>query len=92
MTLPFIDQTVLHPSVSANRAVYEDVRRKDPTMCEALRELMNDDIEKEKRQAVDASAIAMIKAVMENFGVDAAKAMNALRVPQADQLRYAAML
>ena len=96
MALPFIDQTVLHPSASANRAVYEDVRRKDPTMCEALRELMNDDIEKEikerNREAVDASAIAMIKAVMENFGVDAAKAMNALRVPQADQLRYAAML
>jgi hypothetical protein len=46
---------VLHPSVSANRAVYEDVRRKDPTMCEALRELMNDDIEEEKRQVVDAS-------------------------------------
>jgi len=46
---------VLHPSVSANRTVYEDVRRKDPTMCEALRELMNDDIEEEKRQVVDAS-------------------------------------
>jgi hypothetical protein len=103
MALEFTDQgdrnnadAVLQPSVSANRAVYEDVRRKDPTMCEALRELMNDDIEKEikerNREAVDASAIAMIKAVMENFGVDAAKAMNALRVPQADQLRYAAML
>ena len=67
LALPFIDQTVLHPSVSANRVVYEDVRRKDPTMCEALRELMNDGIEKEKRQAVDASLIAVIAAVMKSL-------------------------
>jgi hypothetical protein len=99
MALEFTDQgdrnnadAVLQPSVSANRAVYEDVRRKDPAMCEALRELMNDDIEKEKRQAVDASLIAVIAAVMKSLDVDASKAMDYMMIPQADQLRYAAML
>lgn len=42
------DQTnidaILQVSIAANKDIYEKVRREDP-MCEALRELMKDDIE-----------------------------------------------
>lgn len=35
---------ILQASISANREIYEELRREDP-MCEALRELMKEDIE-----------------------------------------------
>lgn len=34
---------LLQVNVSANRKVFERIKRKEPIMCEALRELMNDD-------------------------------------------------
>ena len=38
---------VMQASVSANRVLYEKIRRCNPAMCEALRELMKDEIERE---------------------------------------------
>ena len=46
---------VLQVSVSANRELYREIRRRNSAMCEALRELMNDEIEEEKRIAVEAA-------------------------------------
>ena len=43
---------LLQVSVSANREIYEEIRRESP-MCEALRELMKDDIDKAVEQAVE---------------------------------------
>ena len=42
-------------SVSANSEVYENVKRRNPLMCEALRELMKDEIQEEKDEAVKAA-------------------------------------
>lgn len=44
---------ILQVSVSANRELYVEIRRRNSIMCEALRELMNDEIEEEKRIAVE---------------------------------------
>ena len=41
---------LLQVSVSANREIYEEIRRESP-MCEALRELMKDDIDQAVEQA-----------------------------------------
>ena len=51
--VPYIDKgrfvntynadALLQVSVSANRKVFERVKRKDPIMCEALKELMKDE-------------------------------------------------
>ena len=43
---------ILQVSVSANDQLYEKIRR-DSTMCEALRELMKDEIDKEVEKAVE---------------------------------------
>ena len=43
---------VLQLSVSANRSVYEEIKRRGPVMCEALRDLMKDEIQKEIQEAV----------------------------------------
>lgn len=46
---------VLQVSVSANKELYREIRRRNSVMCEALRELMKDEIEEEKRIAVEAA-------------------------------------
>lgn len=40
---------VLEASVAANRARYEELRRRDPAMCEAMRDLMRDELEERER-------------------------------------------
>ena len=42
---------VLQVSVSANKDLYEEVRR-DENMCQALRELMKDEIAEERAEAI----------------------------------------
>ena len=83
---------ILQLSVSANRDVYEDIKRRDFAMCEALRDLMKDEIQEERQKAVDVSLIAAIKNLMQRTGWDAAKAMDYIGIPAADQMRYATRL
>ena len=83
---------ILQLSVSANRSVYEDIKRRDPVMCEALRDLMKDEIQEERQDAADIVLIAAIKNAMKTFGVDASKAMEGLGISPSDQIRYASRL
>ena len=43
---------ILQVSVSANQKLYDKITRGDGVMCEALRELLKDDIDKTVNQAV----------------------------------------
>ena len=43
---------VMQASVSANRVLYEKIRRCNPVMCEALRELMKEEIESLKNMTI----------------------------------------
>ena len=61
-------------------------------MCEALRDLMKEEIQEERQEAVDIATIAMIKNTMKSFGVDALKAMISMGISEKDQIRYAAKL
>ena len=83
---------ILQLSVSANREVYEEIKRRDPVMCEALRDLMKDEIQEERQDAADIVLIAAIKNAMKTFGVDASKAMEGLGISPSDQIRYASRL
>ena len=73
---------VLQASVSANYDIYEEVRR-DSIMCQALRELMKDEIETEINEAENRVKLEDIKGIMESFSVTAEQAMDALKIPQA---------
>ena len=44
---------VMNISVNANREVYNKVREENPFMCQALRELMKDEIDQEIQTAVE---------------------------------------
>ncbi len=45
--------SVMQISISENEGLYNRLLQEDPGMCKALRELMNDQIEKEKSEAVN---------------------------------------
>jgi hypothetical protein len=81
---------ILQLSVSANREIYEIIKRRDPTMCEALRDLMKEEIQEERQEAVDIALIAAIKHQMKTLGLDATKIMRSMGISENDQIRYAA--
>ena len=79
---------VLQVSVSANKEIYEAIRRCDKVMCEALRELMNEDLEKREQETL----LKAIKNLMETMKCSADQAMAALKIPDADKGKYIAKL
>lgn len=83
---------LLSISISANAAVYENVRRRDPAMSEALLELLKDEIREKEQNAVDTSLIAAVKNLMKKYGWDANTAMESIGISESDQIRYAARL
>ena len=99
---------VMQASVSANRVLYEKLRRCNPVMCEALRELMKDEIEREieererkaalqaalqaEQKAKRESTIELIKNLMDSTKWTAEQAMEAMKVPLKDREQYTAGL
>ena len=65
-------------------------------MCEALRDLMKDEIQKEiqdaQQAATDAANIAAIRNLKAKHNLNDAQAMDTLGISPADQIRYAPML
>ena len=79
---------VMDATVAANKDVYEKIRREDPFMCEALRELMKDEIEEQKQKARQET----IKNLMDSMKWTAEQAMEAMKIPVEDRERYMAGL
>ena len=82
---------ILQVSASANRALYEEVRR-DSNMCEALKELMKDEIEKERQEAAQDTILENIKSLMHNLNLSAEQAMAALNIPVPNRSGYISRL
>ena len=57
-------------------------------MCEALRELMKEEIDEE----IDKTQLASIKSLMKKMKLTAEQAMDALSISASDQKRYSSML
>ncbi|MBQ6504442.1 MAG: hypothetical protein IJI57_11080 [Flexilinea sp.] len=84
---------VLTVSSSANYEAFENAMKRGEDMGgEAMRRLMEDVIQEENQKAVDKSTLTFIKNLMKNSGWDSEKAMNAIGISPADQIRYAALL
>ena len=83
---------VLQVSVSANKELYESIRRCDKVMCEALRELMKEDFEKQERETKQETLLEAIRNLMETMKCSADQAMAALKIPEADKRKYIAKL
>lgn len=79
---------VLQVSVSANKEIYEAIRRCDKVMCDALKELMKDDFEETKQETL----LETIKNLMDTMKWTAEQAMTAMKIPDADRGKYIAKL
>ena len=79
---------VLQVSVSANKEIYEAIRRCDKVMCEALRELMKEDFEKQERETRQVTLLEDIKNLMDTTKWTAEQAMAALKIPEVDRGKY----
>lgn len=83
---------VLQVSVSANREIYENVKRRDPDMCKAMKELMKDEIKEERNDATEQERVLNIKSMMKNLKLSATQAMDALDIPVSEQRKYIPLL
>lgn len=52
---------VLQVSVSANYGLYEEMKRRDPIMCEAMRRLMKDEIQDSKQEGILETLFGLVK-------------------------------
>ena len=86
---------VLQVSVSANKKLYQKIRR-DEDMCQALRDLMKDEIDEEvatkRAEERTKTVIENIKNLMKNTKWPAEQSMKALGIKKKGQARYMAML
>ena len=79
---------VLQVSVSANKEIYEAIRKCDKVMCDALKELMKEDFEETKQETL----LEAIRNLMETMKCSAEQAMAALKIPDAEKGKYIAKL
>ena len=79
---------VLQVSVSANKEIYEAIRRCDKVMCDALRELMKEDFEEKEQETL----LKTIRNLMDSMKWTAEQAMSAMKIPEADRGKYIAKL
>jgi hypothetical protein len=86
---------VLQASVAANFDLYDDVRR-DSIMCQALQELMKDEIEEKVNDAATMAEtetqVKNIRYIMKNFKCTVEQAMDALEIPQQKRSAYLSKL
>jgi CRISPR/Cas system CSM-associated protein Csm2 small subunit len=87
--------SVLQASVSANYELYEEVRR-DVVMCQALQELMRDEIDAKVNSAVanaeTDTRIDDIKNIMSTLNYTAEQAMDTLKIPLENRKIYLSKL
>lgn len=78
---------VLQVSVSANQDLYAKIRR-EFTMCDALRELMKDDLDQAKHEGAQNSLSYSIAKMMTSLKLSAEQAMDVLEIPAAEREFY----
>ncbi|MBQ9009533.1 MAG: hypothetical protein IJ088_09415 [Clostridia bacterium] len=83
---------VLQVSISANAEAFENVKRRNPDMCKAMKDLMKEEIQEERVDAAEQERVINIKSMMENLKLSASQAMDALNIPISEQRKYIAML
>ena len=95
---------ILQVSASANFALYQKIYKEEPNMCQALYEIMKDDIDirvqqgmqqgiqQGMRQGVAQEKVSNIKTLMETMNWNPIQAMNALRIPEEDRQKYSQLL
>lgn len=78
--------------IKANRYALEELKRKEPKMCEALKELMKPEIEEELSNAVketeQKTTLANLRSIISRFHTPLEDAMNILNIPDKQRDYY----
>ena len=61
-------------------------------MCQAMKDLMKDEIQEENQKAIDLDRVLSIKSLMEKLNLSAEQAMDALSIPLIEQKKYVSRL
>ena len=84
----YIDK-IYQVSITANRELYDQIKKEDPKMCEALRELMKDEIRQELAEreirGEQNRTLKDISNLMDTMDLTPIKAMEALKIPVEEQ-------
>ena len=82
---------ILQVSINVNRNMYNELRRRDPIMCQALKELLKEEIQEEIDKAMADKDAENVKLKKENADKDAelanSRAESAKRAMDMDTLR-----
>ena len=78
---------VLQASIFANKSLYNRIRR-ESGMCEALRELMKDEID----AAVEEGMVSAVRNLMDSMKWTAEQAMEAIKIPAEERGKYVSRL
>ena len=91
---------ILQVSATANFALYQEIYKEEPNMCQALEEIMKDTLEARRaegmqqgmQRGIAQEKVNNIKTLMETMNWNPLQAMNALRIPEEEQKKYTQLL
>ena len=85
---------VLQVSSTANQDLFNQIRRRDEKVCQALMEIMSDEVQARVDAAVDAatkeSQRTSVLNLMETLHLSAEEAMDALKIPESKRAKLMA--
>jgi hypothetical protein len=84
--------SILQVSVSANRQIFEDLKRRKPAMCQAMKDLMKDEIAEEREISMIKTWAEAVKNLMATSKKDAEEAMNMLCISAANREKIKSLL
>ncbi len=80
---------ILQVSATANFALYQEIYKEEPNMCQALEEIMKDTLEARRvegmQQGIAQEKFNSIKTLMKTMNWNLLQAMNALMIPEEEQ-------
>ena len=82
---------VLQISVAANQRIFDEIKE-EQNMCEALRDLMKEELETERTEGRAEGRLESIRALMNNLKLSAEQAMESIGIPKSEFNKYMQML
>ena len=82
---------VLQVSSIANKTLYSRIRR-DDTMCQALMEIMKEEVDERVKAATDITMENNIRNIMDTLHLTADEAMDALKIPEEKRMQFVVKL
>lgn len=74
--------------VSANYEVFERLKKEDPIMCDALKELMKPELNEARSEARDEDRLTQIRSLSKKFNVSYSEVMDGMDLTKEEKAKY----